>query len=396
MSARGQREWFAGATDVGLIRSGNEDSWLAEPPLFAVADGLGGHQAGEVASSIALEVLVEETPATPDINALDQAVQAANLAVMDAAREGKGRSGMGTTLTAVVLDGTRLLVSHVGDSRAYLFHDGELVRVTQDHSMVADMIREGTLTEEEARYHPNRSVITRALGTNPEMLPDTFETVASRGDRLLLSTDGLHGQVTDPEIADIVRNAASPSDAAKALVSAANDAGGVDNVTVIVVDIGETSRGTAATTAAESSARRKEASGQLARTWIARAAWVVAAVSVVAIAWFGFQYWVYSQAFLRVDSQGKVAIYTGVAEDFAGLRLSRLAQPTEVVVEKLPVNLQGKLTSSQGVKQSSLAEARQTVAEYERLASISSSGTVDPTTPTLTEPAPAPSTTTTP
>jgi serine/threonine protein phosphatase PrpC len=390
MTARQQREWFAGATDVGLIRTGNEDSWLAEPPLFIVADGLGGHQAGEVASRIAVDVLAEQAPRSAEPHALDDAVQAANLAVIDAAREGKGRSGMGTTLTAVILDGTHMAVSHVGDSRAYLLHDGVLQRVTQDHSMVADMIREGTLTEEEARYHPNRSVITRALGTQTDMLPDTFEVDAARGDRLLLCSDGLHAQVTDPEIAEILINSATPSDAAKALVTAANDAGGIDNVTVVIVDIadGADKRASGPVASAETTANL----GEVTRVWLARGLWVVAAIGVLAVAWFGFQWWAFSQAFLRA-SAGEVVIYQGVPQDFAGISLSRIAQPTGVLVEKLPENLQQLLTAPSGIHRDSLADARATVAQYQ--AQISSAPS-SPVTPSVIETATPPSVTTTP
>jgi protein phosphatase len=389
MTPRQPREWFAGATDIGLIRTGNEDSWLAEPPLFVVADGLGGHRAGEVASRIAVDVLAEQAPHTAEPHALDDAVQAANLAVIDAAREGRGRSGMGTTLTAVILDGTHMAVSHVGDSRAYLLHDGALQRVTRDHSMVADMIREGTLTEEEARYHPNRSVITRALGTQPDMLPDTFEADASRGDRLLLSSDGLHAQVSDLEIADILLNAQRPSDAAKALVAAANDAGGIDNVTVVVVDIAEGSDKRAGGSAA--TAETKATTREVAKVWLARGLWVVAALGILAFAWFGFRWWAFSQAFLRADN-GEVVIYQGVPQDFAGIGLSRLAQPTGILVEKLPQNLQQRLSTPSGIHQDSLAEAQATVAQYQ--AQISSAPS-DSVAPSLTDTA-TPSTTTTP
>lgn len=155
MSAAHATPAYAGASDVGRVRQGNEDSLLLASPLFAVADGLGGHQAGEVASRLAVDVLLENAPRRADHKALGRAVRAANRAIMDASASGRGRTGMGTTVTAAMVDGLRIAVAHVGDSRAYLMHrDGGLDRITQDHSMVADLVRQGSLTEEDARVHP--------------------------------------------------------------------------------------------------------------------------------------------------------------------------------------------------------------------------------------------------
>jgi protein phosphatase len=223
------------------------------------------------------------------------------------------------------------------------------------------------------------------------MLPDTFELDVARGDRLLLCSDGLHAQVGDAEIADILLNAATPSDAAKTLVSAANDAGGIDNVTVVVVDVGAgdvaSKRGAGSGAGAENAAAKDEA----ARVWLARGMWVVAAVGVLALAWFGFRWWAFSQAFLRA-SDGEVVIYQGVPQDLPGIRLSRIDQPTGVLVEKLPQNLQQRLTAPSGIHQDSLADARATVAEYQSQISSLPSATA---TPSVTDTA-APSVTTTP
>ncbi len=394
MSARKQ-DWFAAATDVGLIRTGNEDSWLARPPVFAVADGLGGHQAGEVASRIAVETLAEKAPRKTDPRALTDAVKEANLAVLDAAHEGKGRSGMGTTLTAVVLEGTHLTVSHVGDSRGYLLHDDRLARITEDHSMVADMVRQGTLTEEESRFHPNRSVITRALGTDPTMEPDTFEIDAVRGDRLLLTSDGLHTQITDDEIAEILRRAQMPADAAAALVAAANDAGGIDNVTVVVVDIGgaEASVRRAAAAAKKPAGSAPAAGGagsavETARVWGARAAWVAAVVAVLVAAWLGVRTWAYSKAYLT-DQGGNVVVYQGVPGTFAGITLNRLAVPTTVPVDALRPDIASRLREPSGLEVKSLAEAETLVEQYRGEAAASAAGSVT-TAPSTQEPTAAP------
>ena len=356
---RSARPAFAGLTDVGRVRPGNEDAYVARPPLFAVADGLGGHQAGEVASTTALESLQDHSPRTADVAALDSAVRAANAAVIEAARDGKGRTGMGTTLTAVVVDGLRLAVAHVGDSRAYLLHDGALARVTQDHSMVADMIRQGTLTEDESRYHPNRSVITRALGTDPGVTPDVFETRAAPGDRLLLSTDGLHGQVSDVEITDILRSSRTPAEAARTLVDAANAAGGADNVTVVVVDID----GSWATSPDPGPASPPASGRGRWRLWLARGLWVLAAIAVVAAAGLGLRAYADSRAYLKTEN-GLVVIYQGIPGASAGLRLDHIVQTTDVNADLLPPAIAARLAESGGISAGSLQEARDLVAQY--------------------------------
>ena len=384
------RPGFAGMTDVGLVRPGNEDAYAARPPLFAVADGLGGHQAGEVASNIAIETLEDLAPRDADVAALDAAVCAANAAVIAAARDGKGRIGMGTTLTAVVVDGLRLAVAHVGDSRAYLLHDDSLSRITQDHSMVADMIRQGTLTEEESRYHPNRSVITRALGTDPGVTPDAFELRAAVGDRLLLSTDGLHGQVSDVEIADILRSSGTPAEAARALVDAANTAGGGDNVTVVIVDID----GSGGATPDPGPTREPGAVDKRWRRWLARGLWVLAALAVVAAGWFGLRAYADSRAYLKAEN-GLVVIYQGVAGTFVGVRLDRIAQTTDVNAELLRQErpaIAARLAEPGGIPMGSLQEARDWVAQYraeQRLSTVpgelpgSPAGTAGATAPSL-------------
>ena len=353
------RTGFAGMTNVGLVRPGNEDAYAARPPLFAVADGLGGHQAGEVASNIAIETLEDLAPRDADVAALDAAVCAANAAVIEAAHEGKGRIGMGTTLTVVVVDGLRLAVAHVGDSRAYLLHDNGLSRITQDHSMVADMIRQGTLTEEESRYHPNRSVITRALGTDPGVTPDAFGVSVAVGDRLLLSTDGLHGQVSDVQISDIMRSSGTPAEAARALVDAANRAGGVDNVTVVIVDID----GSGGATSDPGPARDPVPWSERWRRWLARSLWVFAAAAVIAAGWFGLRAYADSRAYLKAEN-GLVVIYQGVPGTFAGIRLDRIAQTTDVNAELLRADVAARLAEPSGIPVGSLQEARALVAQY--------------------------------
>ena len=234
-------EW-ATRTDVGRLREHNEDSvWPTddgasdEVIAVAVADGMGGHAGGEVASSIALEtaMTVGGDPA--------MRVQAANVAVVDAARLQPRLAGMGTTLTLAVLDPDGDLdIGHVGDSRGYLLRDDELTQLTTDHSYVAELIAAGKLTPEEAETHPYRSVVTRAVGLDSTVEVDSYGLIIEPGDRILLCSDGLTAMVRDTRVSDILQaEGSSPADAADALVIAANEAGGVDNITVVVVDIAE-------------------------------------------------------------------------------------------------------------------------------------------------------------
>ena len=176
---------YGSRTDVGLIRDHNEDSLTVAPPVFAVADGMGGHAAGEVASEIAIQTLVENAPDTADGDTLARAVVEANRAVIRAAVDGRGKQGMGTTMTAAVLDGVRLVVAQVGDSRAYLLHRGNLQRITRDHSLVADMVEAGEITEEQARGIPSAASSPERLGSDPRTLPDIYEMTLEGGDRLL-------------------------------------------------------------------------------------------------------------------------------------------------------------------------------------------------------------------
>ena len=195
---------FGSRTDIGCVREHNEDSLVVQPSLFVVCDGMGGHSAGEVASEIAIDVVSRRAPRVPDAEALGQAVEEANLAIIRAARNGIGSQGMGTTCTAAVLQGTRLVIAQVGDSRAYLLHNGHLQQLTRDHSLVADLVESGQISAEEARTHPQRSVITRALGSDPRMQCDLYELNIAEGDRLLLCSDGLYSMVEDGQIEHVM------------------------------------------------------------------------------------------------------------------------------------------------------------------------------------------------
>jgi protein phosphatase len=228
----------AARSDIGRQRTGNEDRYLARPPVFAVADGMGGHQAGEVASGIAIDLLgeVADQATVTSADEIVEAIERANAAIRREARQRADLAGMGTTCT-VALVGSAIDVAHVGDSRAYLFRDQRLVQLTDDHSLVASMVREGLLDPSDAATDGRRNIITRALGAEDEVRVDRVTVDRAPGDRLLVSSDGLHGQVEDAAIAAVLRDERDPGAAADRLVALANAAGGDDNVTVIVVDL---------------------------------------------------------------------------------------------------------------------------------------------------------------
>ena len=234
------------ATDTGQVRTQNEDAALSGDVVFAVADGMGGHAAGDVASQVAVEAFDRTTAGgVDDEEDIVEAVRAANQAVLDRADEDPDLAGMGTTLTALALvpggaDATgpgELVIANVGDSRAYLFRDGELTQLTRDHSLVEDLVQEGRLSPEEARSHPQRNILTRVLGNDTEVEPDVFRADPVRGDRYLLCSDGLSNEVDEERTAAVLRRLADPDDAARELVRLANENGGRDNITVVVVDV---------------------------------------------------------------------------------------------------------------------------------------------------------------
>jgi PPM family protein phosphatase len=223
-------------TDTGRQRRGNEDSSFARAPLFVVADGMGGAQAGEVASRIAVDTFAR---GLPDAGAAEERlatrVREANADIYERAHSEQDLAGMGTTLTAAYVDDTHVAIAHVGDSRAYLFRDGTLTRLTQDHSLVDELVRRGKLTEEEAAEHPQRSIITRALGPEPDVDVDTWTYPVRGGDLLLVCSDGLTSMVSEERVAEILGGTETLDSAAQALIDEANRAGGRDNITVILV-----------------------------------------------------------------------------------------------------------------------------------------------------------------
>ena len=242
------------ATDTGQVRANNQDAVLIAEPVFAVADGMGGHAAGEIASQVAVESLQESEVSSLD--SLVEAVRDANRSVWQRASDEPELHGMGTTLCAIALvagddgAGEQIVVVNVGDSRVYQLHDGELTQLTDDHSLVEDLVREGRLSPQEARTHPQRNILTRVLGNDADVEVDSWVVDPHRGDRFLLCSDGLFNEVDDDKIASVLRRLADPEEAANELVTLALQGGGRDNVSVVVVDVVDSDGREAAATVA--------------------------------------------------------------------------------------------------------------------------------------------------
>lgn len=340
---------FGSRTDVGHVRDHNEDSLTVVPPLFAVADGMGGHEAGEVASELTIKTLEQLAPAHPDAQALERAVEAANLNVLQAPSQGIGREGMGTTLTAAMIEGERLLIAQVGDSRAYLLHQGELQQLTRDHSLMMDLIEAGQITPEEARVHPNRSVITRAIGSDPHMKPDIYELNISAGDRLLLCSDGLSTMLEDDEIQTIMRHTPSPQQCASDLVDAALQAGGYDNVTVVVVDI--------------EGFKHNKVVKERRKSHALVIGIVIAFVLAFALGIFaGYQY-VNNSAYL-IEENGTVSVYRGINDNLFGIPLSSLERTTDIAVDDLQPGVANRI--KEGMSVGGIDEANRLIESYEQ------------------------------
>jgi serine/threonine protein phosphatase PrpC len=334
-------------SDTGRQRRANEDRFYARAPLFVVADGMGGAQAGEVASRLATEAFADGLP--PDGSAEERLagrVRAANRRIHERSRADEGLAGMGTTLTAAYADGDEVALAHVGDSRAYLLRGEELTRLTRDHSLVDELVRRGKLTEEEAAGHPQRSIITRALGPEADVEIDTSTHRLRDGDVLLLCSDGLTSMLAETEVAEILREAESLDAAGHALVAAANEAGGRDNITVVLARFAEagardprtaSARTAVAPRAAERrSERERRAHGPLPRRvklFAATAATLIALGAVVVAGWLASR----AVFFVGTDERGMVAVYRGLPWELpAGLRLYESYYVSGVPASEVP------------------------------------------------------------
>ena len=369
------------ATDIGRVRQGNEDSFLVEPPLYAVADGMGGHRGGDVASQLALETverLFREGQGT-----LAEQIREANRAVFHRSAEDRNVAGMGTTLTAALVYEGGVHLAHVGDSRAYLLRAGSLRQLTNDHTLVGRMLRAGEITEAEAEVHPHRNVITRSIGTEPEVKVDERDIGLIEGDRLLLCSDGLTNMVAEPQIQAILEaTPTNPQEAADRLVRAANRAGGVDNITVVVLDlVGDgddgaellgvptktipaglpTAAGDAGPITSDVEGRRP---ATLARSTLIR--WVIGVVTALVVLAAGvavFRAWVDDRWYVGVEN-GHVAIFNGIPAELLGFELSSVELETPISAEDA-IALPAYAELEAGINTDDRAEAEGLVAQIE-------------------------------
>jgi PPM family protein phosphatase len=408
---------YAVRSDVGLLREGNEDSAYAGPRLLAVADGMGGHAAGEVASAVAIAALTdldEDLPASELLDALADAVARANQILHDMVAADPSIGGMGTTLTAMLWSGTRAALCHIGDSRAYLLSGGELQQITHDHTLVQSLVDDGRISPAEAATHPQRSLLLRALDGSSDVEPDLSIREAQVGDRYLLCSDGLSGVVSEPVLHRTLATVAEPDDAVRQLVELAITGGGPDNITCIVADVvdsatavrppsevsvlaGAASNGggrpmmradgtagrspvltqtapQAAVVIAHDDPVPRAAGGaavdeaaaadgtepeeRVRRRWpIVKA---LLALLLLVIIGAGYAGWRYTQTQYYVgEDAGQVAIFHGINQNVAGLKLSRVYQRTGIPLAAVPVTDQGLIRST--ISATSLAHAQRIV-----------------------------------
>ena len=388
-------------SDIGRLRQRNEDAYLVKEQLFVVADGMGGHRGGNVASALAVETIESASSAAVSLGALVEDFKQANRAVLERGESDRELRGMGTTLTAVLTEDAKAHVVHVGDSRAYLLRDGALQQLTEDHTLVQRMVREGRLSEDEAAQHPQRSVLTRALGVDEDIPVDELTLDVHRGDRLLLCTDGLSSMIDRDRIQQLLESEADPQVACDKLIDAANRAGGDDNITVIVLDfdggdggsattIDQTERGSArdgsrgnpgdvqsssgsaavaapeegsGVTTAVPAVRDEPASepspGRRRIRWRRLALRVGVLVVLVVGALIGARAYIDRQWYVG-DSNGRVAIYNGIPTEVVGFKLSHVEETTNLDAGRAE-RLQPWSALSDGITAESFTDARSIV-----------------------------------
>jgi protein phosphatase len=374
----------AGLSDPGRVRRRNEDAYVCAPPLFAVADGMGGAQAGEVASRLTTAALRDYHDADdlePEAR-LRSIIQEANRRIYARAASDPKASGMGTTVTAALFAGERVAIGHVGDSRAYRVRDGSLEQLTQDHSLVADLVRSGRLTPQEAELHPQRSVITRALGTDAAVLVDSFSVDGRPGDVFLLCSDGLTTMVDEATVLHAIAEAPDVGAAARSLVAAANRSGGEDNITVVLFAFEEgdpSIEDTFSDLEVPAALLEAPAPEPLPRPSapfvvpgppaephrVSRALLLVALALLLFAGVAGLALWGLSRAhFVGADPKGRVVVYQGVPWDLVGgVDLYREIYVSGLLAAQLSAEERQELFDHSLVSE---AEARTRVAVYER------------------------------
>jgi protein phosphatase len=350
-------------SDLGRQRRGNEDSYYVRTPLFVVADGMGGAQAGEVASEMAVASFERGLPDGSPSEGLVELIEAANHAIHERSRSDADYAGMGTTVTAAYAGEDEVTIGHVGDSRAYVLRDGELIRLTRDHSLVDELIRQGRLTAEQAEAHPQRSVITRALGPEPRVQVDVDVFPARAGDVFLLCSDGLTGMVPEPRVQELLEAAPSLEQAGRALIAAANDAGGRDNITVVLFRLDDVEVGAARERSPEPARTDEDTSEYDADPVPAAAAAPAAAppprrrrvptgliVTLTLLTMLLAGFWLATRVvfFLGTDPGhgNAVAIYQGLPYELPlGVRLYTLHATSGVTIDQVPVARRATFTN---------------------------------------------------
>lgn len=362
-------------SDVGRVRKANEDAMLVDAPIFVVADGMGGHLAGDVASATAVETIkrsVEDQP-PKEPSHLESYVRAANKAIWDKALADPQLQGMGTTCTLLHLDGETAHLAHVGDSRAYLLREGDVTQLTEDHTLVERMVREGKLQREQASRHPQRSIITRALGVEAEVEVDLLAVDVTEGDRVLLCSDGLSSMIEDEAIRQILGDASDAEGAANQLVEAALDAGGEDNVTVVVLDFlaDGAPAPASATTHRQHTAPRQRSSdedpdtgGSRSRSGLRKLVVTLLVLAVLlAGAFVAARYALGNSWFVGANEDGEVAIFTGIPDEVAGFSFREEQESSGLMLDELPAFLSSNV--EEGIKVETRAEAEDTIENLE-------------------------------
>jgi len=346
----------AALTDVGRSRERNEDAYFEGQRVFAVADGLGGHRAGEVASHLALESIESLDDLDPKRAARDivDAVRRGNRSVYERQQKDATLKGMGTTMTAVVISEGYAHLAHVGDSRCYLIRGETIRQISNDHTLVARMVSEGKLTPDQAEVHPQRSVLTRALGADKDVDVQETNLVLAPGDRLVLCSDGLSGVLAESEIRRYASDGADLDEICRKLIDTANERGGPDNVTAIVIDVQDTPGEPGPAPAAIKGLGRRAR-----RVPVRPIVWTMLIVGVVVGGWFGVRTWANGSYYVGEDN-GKVVIYRGLPVEVGVLSLSSVEETTEIEVEDV-TNPSIRRSIEEGIRADSLEDARRIV-----------------------------------